>query len=220
MAQQIKSAFSVDWESIITKYLFIKKIYIECEESDPELKTNLQPLNEFRAALDHIRRLIAKEKNIAQDALSSDDEESKLIGHFRRAFFDVCDMLSINYRNKISEFLKPYGYDTIKTVFPDYYAVTRSRIEEINTLIASYRNEKGQNIENDLDSFDKYSKLVLELKELYCDFTKRANSLEEIHNEKRQHEKKENKKWLIPFIVASGLAVVGIVTTVVLAITR
>ena len=49
----------IDWKNIIEYYNTIKSLYIECEESDPELKTNLQPLNEFRAAFDHLMRIIA-----------------------------------------------------------------------------------------------------------------------------------------------------------------
>jgi len=46
------------WRDLLEKYALVKKIYLECEETDPQLKTNLQPFNEFRAVLDHICSLL------------------------------------------------------------------------------------------------------------------------------------------------------------------
>jgi hypothetical protein len=88
-----------DWEQLVGRYNLIKELYIEGEETDPELKTNLQPLNEFRAALDHIIRIIAIEK-LDLDVYDAALQFDKLKSHLRRAFFDVCDVLAINYRNK------------------------------------------------------------------------------------------------------------------------
>lgn len=52
----------INWEDIVSLYNTIKSLYALCEETDPELNTNLQPLNEFRAALDHLMRIIGIEK--------------------------------------------------------------------------------------------------------------------------------------------------------------
>ena len=96
-----------NWIQVLEKYSVIKEVYIECEETDPELKTNLQPLNEFRAALDHMMKILM--------AYYQDEDEDeyqrqvdKLISHLNRAFYDICDMVSINYRNKIVDTLELY----------------------------------------------------------------------------------------------------------------
>ena len=100
---------SINWEEIFSLYNTIKWLYALCEETDSELNTNLQPLNEFRAALDHLMRIVAIEKLDEYKEKDADDEAKKLRSHLRRALFDICDMLSINYRNKIRLFMGNSG---------------------------------------------------------------------------------------------------------------
>lgn len=100
----INVSFQDDWKNILQKYTIIKKLYIECEETDPELKTNLQPLNEFRAALDHIMKAMDTYL-YSEDADEWKTQIDKLNSHLNRAFYDICDMLSINYRNKIIDIM-------------------------------------------------------------------------------------------------------------------
>ncbi|HAL73870.1 MAG TPA: hypothetical protein DCM45_02110 [Clostridiales bacterium] len=45
---------------LTARYSWVKKIYIEAEECDPDLATNLQPFNEFKATSDHLFRMIEK----------------------------------------------------------------------------------------------------------------------------------------------------------------
>lgn len=198
------------WKSVLEKYNIIKKIYIECEETDPELKTNLQPLNEFRAALDHIMRLI----DIELDGSSSDDrfdkEFDKAISHFNRAFYDICDMLSINYRNKIIELLATYDYEVINAVLPTYFSEKKARIEFINREIAGMRNKKSSN-ENGLpDDFIKYENYITELREFYILLLNSLSSLEEV---KRKNSRSDiRSKFIAAFI---GAFTTGIVTLAV-----
>lgn len=211
-----------NWENIVKKYLIIKKLFIDCEETDRELRTNLQPYNEFKAALDHIVRLISKEKNIAQDILFSDNEESKLNGHLNRAFFDICDMLSINYRRKIIELLKPYNPDTIAKVIPDYYVTIKPRIEEINMEISKLRNDKGQRQQDEDIQYENYTKMIEELKGYYKEFEKKEPSLIEIQQAKDETaatlNKNERNKLFIPLIVTSALSIGGILATILVSV--
>jgi len=214
----------VDWQGIIEKYLLIKKLYIECEETDEELKTNLQPMNEFRHCLDHVLRLLAKEKDVKQDDLNSAGEEKMLIGHLRRAFFDVCDHLSINYRKKIIDILTPYDYSTITAALPNYYLKTRARIDEINSTIAKNRLDKGQNMQKDDALFDVYSNIVIELKDIYSDILQKIPALDEIHKRQQREtlatEKRQNKWLKISLLVTGGIGILSIIATIIVAIVR
>ena len=61
---------------LTARYSWVKRIYIEAEESDSELATNLQPFNEFKATLDHLFRMIDK---ILSSADCEPDEAIRLI---------------------------------------------------------------------------------------------------------------------------------------------
>jgi len=192
-----------DLRKALDKYLLIKEIYIECEETDPELKSNLQPLNEFRAALDHLFRII--DINIANEQTPENEERfrsqySKLNGHLCRAFFDVCDHLVINYRNKISAFLGVYSPDAIQKAFPNYYSTIRPSIEKISLNIARYRVEKGTRDDNEL--FDEYKRDVDTMREHYLIITDASTSPS--LNAIRQYEKKQS-------LTNIGLAILGII---------
>ncbi|MDD6573223.1 MAG: hypothetical protein PUF12_12640 [Thermoflexaceae bacterium] len=185
-----------DWLIILHKYSEIKRVYIECEETDPELKTNLQPLNEFRAALDHIMKM--------ETALYLDNNEEeylkqkeKLISHLNRAFYDICDMLSINYRNKIIDIVELYDVETIRTAIPDYYSVKRGIVEEISQRIGKYRNEKGGYSVDNVDRFQEYSADVLQLKDIYIEILGKQGALEEVKKKSQKERKREQYKDLI-----------------------
>lgn len=221
MSEKKPKDSSIRWEEIVKKYFIIKQLYIECEETDPELKTNLQPMNEFKAALDHTMRLIAKEKGISK-SIKEEEEQKKLLNHLKRAFFDVCDMLSMNYRNKIIDVLQIYSPTQIRTVLPDYYSVERIRIEEINIEIAKLRNDKGQDPENEDVRFETYVQIIQELKDLYAKYKKSIPALEEIRTNDEEVactlDRKEKRKFIIPLVITSALSLAGLIATIVLAI--
>ena len=170
-----------NWENVLGRYRLIKELYIECEETDPSLKTNLQPLNEFRAALDHTYRIIDIEIN--GDNSLYESEFDKLNSHLRRTFFDVCDMLAINYRNKIVEMLKIYLPEDIETAIPEYYPQIRPDIEKIDGNIAEYRKDKG-NIKKEETVVLNYYSDVIKLRDMYKMILLRIPSLKEIKKKK------------------------------------
>ena len=212
----------IAWEKIFSYYNSIKKIYIECEETDPELKTNLQPLNEFRAALDHLMRLVGIEKFNEYKDEDAESQSEKLLSHLRRAFYDICDMLSINYRNKIVDALKKYSPNVIKDALPDYYSKMRPDIEEMSETISSLRTNKGFNKSDEEQHIESYLEIIRRLKAYYKDILRAMPSLEELHNKENESSKNDKKKsfwtqYVIP-ICGVGIAVVGIVVGVIVGI--
>ena len=192
------------WLDFLDKYALVKQLYQESEETDPELKTNLQPLNEFRAVLDHVCRLLQYEMDDSSgtDAAQFDEEYRKARSHICRAFFDVSDMLSINYRNKIIDFLSPFSWEVLRTVLPDYYPAFKPDIERISRRIGTYRNEKGQKDENEL--FEAYKTDVTVLRDIYIKILNTSPSLNELQNElqsrKRKHKAGFWSGWLFGLI--------------------
>ena len=158
----------IDWEDIVSLYNTIKSLYALCEETDPELNTNLQPLNEFRAALDHLMRIVGIEKTDGYNEKNAVDEAKRLRSHLRRALFDICDMISINYRTKIIDVLEDYEVEEINSAIPTYYSKIRPRIEEISEGIAVLRTEKRFNSSVEEETaVDEYPKIIEELKGYY-----------------------------------------------------
>ncbi len=201
-----------DWLDILEKYGEIKRVYIECEETDPQLKTNLQPLNEFRAALDHVMKM--------QTALYVDEDEEeyykqkeKLNSHLNRAFYDICDMLSINYRNKIIDIIETYDVDVITAAVPDYYSEKRQIIEDISLRIATYRNQKGGRSVDTVERFKEYSDDVLKLKEIYVEILNKQNVLEEVKGKvKKADGTQRHKDWIAGGVIgAIGSALVALI---------
>ncbi len=154
----------INWDEIISLYNTIKSLYALCEETDPELKTNLQPLNEFRAALDHMMRIAGIEKTQEYKEKSAVEEATKLKSHLRRALFDICDMLAINYRTKIIDTLQDYSVEEINHAIPTYYSEIRPRIEKISENIPELRTEKRFNsIEEEETAVNDYPMVIKEL---------------------------------------------------------
>lgn len=206
--------FKQEWEKSLEKYTIIKRVYIECEETDPELKTNLQPLNEFRAALDHIMKImyvyycadVSDDGKKEQELLS---QFEKLNSHFTRSFYDICDMLSINYRNKIADTLDIYGVNTIEAAVPEYYSKIKPDIEKISTRIANYRNQKGGYAVDDYDRFSEYKDDILKLRDYYKIVNGASASLAEIKLKNQKETTKVNiKGWLFGGIIGATISAI------------
>ena len=207
---------SINWEEIFSLYNTIKWLYALCEETDSELNTNLQPLNEFRAALDHLMRIVAIEKLDEYKEKDADDEAKKLRSHLRRALFDICDMLSINYRNKIIDVLEQYSDEEIQSALPNYYSEIRPRIEIISEEIASLRTEKRFNGDKKEETaVDDYPQIIEELQGYYKTINKSVPSLLEIREKKRRQEKQSFVvKWVIPiatFVTGLVIGIIGLI---------
>ena len=218
------------WDRIIQIYAITKSLFIECEETDPELKTNLQPLNEQKAVLDHVIRMMysSYSPNLEEEFESN---YKKAIGHLCRAFYDVSDMLSINIRNKISELLAPYTSDEIRVALPEYYSTLKPEIESINKAISAMRNKKGISIRDDADfnmllaepedlgenEFEDYYNKIIVLKEIYIRIQRAVPSLEDIHKRQSKTKKREHLEKLIFLIIG---AVITAVVTIIIAVLR
>lgn len=172
------------WRYVIAKYSVIKKVYILCEELDPELKTNIQPLNEFRAALDHVMKMMA-DLYENDDDVAFYEQYTKLCSHLNRSFFDICDILSIHYRNNIVKMLRRYSAETIEQVLPEYYSNWDAKINEISLNIANYRNKKGNSSEDEMDLFEKYDNDIKFLNEIYKEIISKKPTLERHSRKKR-----------------------------------
>ena len=205
----------INWEEIVNLYNTIKWLYALCEETDSELNTNLQPLNEFRAALDHLMRIVAIENLDDYKDRDAIDEAMRLRSHLRRALFDICDMLSINYRNKIVDILKGYSVAEISEALPNYYSKIRPRIEAISEDIASLRTEKRFNGDKEEETaVDDYPKVIEELQGYHKTITLAVPSLLEIKLKSQKTERKECLiKWIIPiasFITGLIIGILGL----------
>ena len=194
------------WVKVLTKYSLIKEVFICCEETDPQLQTNLQPMNEFRAALDHIMKLnysVFVDENEGEVA----KQFEKLNSHLDRAFFDICDMASSNYRNMIADILEKYSSEVIRGAIPGYYSDIKPKITDISERIIAYRKNKGTTFEEEEALFENYKTDVFALQSLYKDVSKMVSSLEELQS-KYSKEQKESKK---PTYVGIAVAIAGIV---------
>ena len=199
-----------EWLSIIGKYSTIKEVFIICEETDPELKTNLQPLNEFRAALDHVMKLCYSYYGDHDEATCA-DQFSKLNAHLDRAFFDICDMACINYRNMIVSSLEKYDSDVIREAVPNYYSEIRPKLDTISSQIAIYRTSKG-NPECDVEKvFEDYKEVVFSVKRYFEAISKAVGSLEELQYKRNEERKKERVKNHLPEYIGLIIAIIGIV---------
>lgn len=202
----------IKWKEIISLYNTIKSLYALCEETDTELNTNLQPLNEFRAALDHLMRIVGIEKTDEYNGKSAVDESKKLRSHLRRALFDICDMISINYRTKIIDVLEGYEVEEINSAIPTYYSDIRPKIEEISENIANLRTSKRfSNVSEEETAVDEYPKVIEELKGYYTTINKAIPSLIDI-------KKKNKKKKLNNMIAQKIIPIASIIVAIIIAI--
>lgn len=206
----------INWDGIISLYNTIKSLYALCEETDPELKTNLQPFNEFRAALDHMMRIAGIEKTDEYQNKSAVEEATKLRSHLRRALFDICDMLAINYRTKIIDSLQAFSVDEIKSAIPTYYSEIRPRIEEISESIPELRTEKRYNsVEEEETAVNDYPMVIKELQGFNKTIVNSMPSLIEIHEKNALTLKEADRKGLVWLKI---VPVAGIVIGAIIAI--
>ena len=204
-----------DWEEVIEKYLTLKSLFIECEETDHDLNTNLQPLNEFRAALDHVFRLIKIEVSMQTNGESDEllnkftSEYDKLRSHIRRAFFDVCDYLAINYRMKIINLLEMYSFECITAAIPEYYSEYRPTIEQISERITVYRLDKGSVPDDEL--MNNYYADTITLRDIFKKVLSYSSSLSDIHSREKREKKRANRPTWIGIVIGAIIGIAGVI---------
>ena len=205
------------WQQLLEVYFATKRIYAISEETDEDLMTNLQPLNEFRAALDHVMRSIAVDypdvvAALTDEALPENFSEQNLrsaTSHMYRAFFDVCDSVSINYREKIRSDLEGFSKEAISAAIPDYYSVIRPDIEEISHDIASMRMSKGQNPARKTQDINSYTAAIEKL----ANYVKKVNSAQvsllELKKEEEKRSRSDRRKNVAFYVVVPLLCAIG-----------
>lgn len=171
---------------LTARYSWVKKIYIEAEECDPDLSTNLQPFNEFKATLDHLFRMIEKilspkDSTPGEPIERLRNEYRSIRGHLCRAFFDIADACGMSIREQISRDLAPYSTETIRLALPDYYPNWRPQLELLSQKIASYRLNKGS-IQPDQESslFSEYQVTIEQMLAIRQSAIVNACSLQEV----------------------------------------
>ena len=207
------------WSVICEKYFKVKTLYIEGEEYDPKLKSNLQPLNELRNALDHVFRIVALELKREIDGdnpdlkLQLEKQFYELDRHLTLVFYDVCDYLSLAYRNRINDILKPYSSSVIRNAFPNYYREMRPKIEEINGKFALLRGKRSE-LGSEGDDDEVFYQHLLELQKYYQTIYQGIHILEDFNrDEEKQIAEREKDRKETRF-----LGIGGWILTIVLTI--
>lgn len=227
------------WREILKVYYALKTIYTHNEEIDIGLNTNLQTMNEFKAALDHIMRvklcdhsdlmpvesLIDKERtpdDLSTEPLPTDAELDEfryknltsVLSHIYRAFFDTCDFSSITYRKMILDDLSIYSSDVIQKALPEYYSVIRPKIDIINGEIAQMRSSKGQNLKTNGKGVDYYCKIIKELAGYVNQVRGVKSSLIQLNDEEKQTTRKAKRSRIALYIAVPLLCMIlGVVFT-------
>jgi hypothetical protein len=174
------------------------------------LKTNLQPMNEFKASLDHIFKMfnqLIEAGHAGADKMKLVREEYQRIrSHLCRAFFDIADACSIDIRQQIIDDLSIYSNEVINLVLPEYYSVWRPEIEKLSQKIGSYRQKKGGvGIAEEIDLFSEYHSAISRLTEIMNKITDKACSLKEAQDHMNKHEHQSRKiNAKIAILVALG----------------
>lgn len=195
---------TINWEKIINLYNYVKNLYALCEEVDPELNTNLQPLNEFRAALDHLMRISAIINLEEYGEYDAVEESNSLYGHLKRAYFDICDMITIHYRNSIVDILSKYEKDEIQSSIPSYYSEIRPKLEAASENIAIFRTENR--FSKNRNDIEEYYQLIEKLSKYYNTVLHAESSLMDL---KAERLKKENKDKISKIIIPIACAILG-----------
>ncbi|MCC8160811.1 MAG: hypothetical protein LIO53_05815 [Oscillospiraceae bacterium] len=202
-----------DWRKVFDLYNAVKYLYALCEESNPDLRTDLQPLNELRSALDHVMRIIAIETLNDYKGKDSSGKFEKLIGHLKRAFYDVCDSVTLNYRYKIAKLLTNYSVSEIQTALPEYYSEIVLSIEKISEKITSIRTDKRFSDASDSDFLDEYVNVIKQLNAWYEKVLAAQPSLSEISEKNKKIVMKNTvSQWIIPIagiVIGAVIAVIG-----------
>jgi hypothetical protein len=183
------------WRKIVEIHNHTKVHLIYCEERGIDHNTFIQPRNELCNALEHIVRAKCNELGMGESGkVAADNYErdslDKALGHEYRAFFDVCDWLSIILREEIQNALGAYTPEVIQKVIPDYYSGIRPQLDGIPLQIAEIRAKKD--IKGDvLSEVREYDVILSQIKRFRAGISAKIPALEEV---KKGEERK--KLWI------------------------
>ena len=194
----------ISWDKIVSLYFETKRLFIECETINSEIYPNLQPLNEFRATLDHLMRVIAC-KNDSKLNIDIEKEMIDIYAHLFRAYKDVSYLLILSYRNKIIKCLKKYSTKSICSAIPDYFYIKRNINDITNRLneLRSYR----ENIDFDKDIED-LNVIISEMRRYYHLIDEAEEALTKVQNDSKVRK-------AVQILLPIGIGVIGIILGII-----
>lgn len=131
------------WRKIVTIHQYSKVLIIFCEENDIQHRTFLQPLNELKNAYEHVIRAKACELGMSLKSLDTVPVDlDRALGHEYRCFFDICDWLSVQLRERVLKGVDSFTKEMICEVAPEYYTDIVPTVDRINREIAQLRADK------------------------------------------------------------------------------
>jgi hypothetical protein len=185
------------WETIVIVHNTNKSLFIWCEENGVELKSFLQPNNELKNAWEHAIRAKANEMGLTGEPNADYIQKNlhKVLSHEYRAFFDICDWLSVNLRQWIIKTLKPYDNETINAAIPNYYTEIRPKAERFCNEIAELRSTKDIPLREDIIAHvEKYRTVISHLIGERAVISSKIGGLEEYKAKKQKDEVKSLRK--------------------------
>lgn len=201
------------WNKIVVVHNTSKSFFLWCEENSVQLKTFLQPNNELKNAWEHVVRGKAVELGLQKSDNPQYAEEclKDALSHEYRAFFDICDWLSLTLRKRAIDQLSPYDHETIAAVIPDYYTKIRPNLDRACNEIAKLRGAKDIARPDILDRVVEYDSI---LKELIKDVQQLGTFIPTLEEYKKSKKAVESKKWTREFwvgiIIGGGIiAIIG-----------
>lgn len=200
------------WRDVIHVHQHVKRLMIQGEELDLDQNTFIQPIRELRDALEHIVRVLAAEKGLAEN---SDDKYidanlQKALGHEYRAFFDVADWVSIEVRKKIRLLVEPFSPECLTAVVPDYYRTYRTEIDETSLAIAAIRDGKDAGSrEKILGQVESYRKQLDRMIEIALILQKKFSTLLEYKQKESRTSLRKSVTEIVIAVVA-GVILLGI----------
>ncbi len=196
------------WRKIVILYNTTKVHILYCEEMDAGSRTFIQPRNELCNALEHLMRSKASElglKNGGPDDAYILENLDAALGHEYRAFFDVCDWLSVQLRKKIRKTLEPYSATALNSAVPDYYREVRPQLEQIILEIAAVRGAKDIAAKSDiLDEVGRYNAVLEKLKAFVARLPACVAALEELKR-KEVEATRRTQTWDVLKLLAAAL---------------
>ncbi len=181
-------------EEITELYGRAKELMLFAEEIDPQKRTHFQPINELRHAFDHEMRIFAVKFNIYEPKKVSKAKYikknlDKAVGHVYRSCYDTLDWISINMRLKITEEVKGFSNESIKTTIPTYYSEIRPFCEYVDEEIAKLRSDKDVAECRENPGIDHYVTLIKQLRTHHNTIIKAKPSMIE------HKQKEDEQKW-------------------------
>ncbi len=196
------------WRKLVALHNMTKAHIIYCEEMDAGSRTFIQPRNELCNALEHLMRAKASElglKDGGSDAAYIRENLDAALGHEYRAFFDVCDWLSVQLRKKIRVTLEPYSTAVLNTAVPDYYREVRPQLEQIALEITAIRGGKDIAVKGDLlQEVERYNAVIERLKAFVLRLPTCVPALEEL-KQKEAAAARRAQLWDVLKLVTAAL---------------